>query len=177
MFRTMIAMLAAGFFLVATQPTHAEDARHRCRLDAQRVRCWPEPFIRADRAGARSPFAVMVQNGWRARTTLGNPHFDPKTQQLNHAGLAQVRWILTEVPPQYRTVFVQTRRQPNATAKRLQAVQVAANAIIPKNNLPIVATIVAPPQRSAHYIVVVNKKAEDAVKPPVLPPLVQAGAN
>jgi hypothetical protein len=39
-------------------------------------------------------------------TTLHDYHFNPDTQQLTDAGRTQLVYVMTKVPPQYRTVYI-----------------------------------------------------------------------
>jgi hypothetical protein len=70
----------------------------------------------------------MADNGWRRNNLLGKYHFAPENEELSDAGKAKVEWILTQAPPQRRTIFVERTSDAQRTADRVQAVQdLAAN--------------------------------------------------
>src|SRR5262245_1629049 len=66
--------------------------------DFYRNNSWPEPFVSADRAVARLPFCLQVDNGWKMHNTVGSYLYDTNTQQLNQAGELLVKWIVTQAP-------------------------------------------------------------------------------
>jgi uncharacterized membrane protein YgcG len=55
-------------------------------------------------------------------TTLHDYHFDPDTQRLTDAGRTQLTYIVRNVPPQYRTVYVALGSTPEMGQLRTGAV-------------------------------------------------------
>jgi hypothetical protein len=106
--------------------------------DTKRRNCWPEPFTRPDRYAVRSPFGVMVENGWRRQNLLGEHHFVAQGTELTEAGRMKVRWILTEAPAQHRTIYVQRAIKSDVTAARIDTVQQLAAELLPEGALPLV---------------------------------------
>lgn len=82
---------------------------------------WPYPYVCDDRAYVRNVCEMQVANGWMAETTLYDYHFDEETQELNHSGREHVGWMLRNVPPQRRTIYVQSLFDTEKTQKRLAA--------------------------------------------------------
>jgi hypothetical protein len=64
-------------------------------LDFYRNNTWPEPFLTADRAAARTPFCIQTDNGWKMQNTIGSFLFDVETQRVNQAGELLVKWIVS----------------------------------------------------------------------------------
>jgi uncharacterized membrane protein YgcG len=67
---------------------------------------WPHPYVCDDRSYVASMLQQQSANGWIHATTLHDYHFDPETHQLNTAGQSHLAWILTDVPAQFRTVYI-----------------------------------------------------------------------
>ena len=139
MFRYGPALLIVGTLLVSASPAQAQwfsnfwSGVHR---DYHRNQAWPEPFLRPDREAVSQPFAVMVANGWRRQNLLSDYHFDEDKSVLNLAGEMKLRFILTQMPPNRRIVFVQRGLSPDVTATRIDLVQQAAVVMLPAGSLP-----------------------------------------
>ena len=84
---------------------------------------WPRQYIVPSRRGICESFDVMARNGWRRQNLLGPYHFEADGVQLNEAGRLKVEWILTQAPPQYRTLYVQRVANQERTTGRVEAVQ------------------------------------------------------
>jgi hypothetical protein len=93
---------------------------------------WPEPFLQPDRNATMAPFAIQTANGWRRQNLLSDYHFDEVTNQLTLAGETKLRYILTQMPPTRRTVFVQQGLSANVTRTRLLAVERASSKMVPE---------------------------------------------
>jgi hypothetical protein len=142
---------------------------HRTKVDFHRNNAWPEPFQQADRAAAREPFAIMVNNGWRMQNTLGTYLFDD-TQQLNRAGEIKLRWILTQAPHHRRAVFVLQGHTPQETAVRVESVQQAISRMVPAGPLPpVMLTDTEPEGGSGEYYDAVNRALQSSLPSPRLP--------
>ena len=101
------------------------------KRDYRRNKMWPEPFLQADRQATVAPFAIQTANGWRRQNLMSDYHFRDGTNQLTLAGESKLRYILTQMPPARRTVFVQQGYTADVTQERLSAVEKAASKIVP----------------------------------------------
>lgn len=81
---------------------------------------WPGQFVEADRAKAKAPFDIMIQNGWRRQNLLGSHHFNEDGTELTQAGRLRVQWILTQAPQQHRQIFVERSFTDGLTAARTE---------------------------------------------------------
>jgi hypothetical protein len=138
MIRFLPAVLVAWAALYAAVPAQAQWVT-RMQTAGQRNRAWPEPFLMPDRQATCMPFAIMVANGWRRSNLMSDYHFNEETQQLTAAGEAKLRFILTQMPPQRRTVFVQRGLMPDVTAARIAEVEQASLKVVPPG---LMATVV-----------------------------------
>jgi hypothetical protein len=143
---------------------------HQLRRDAQRNRCWPDPFLQPDRMAVRAPFAVMINNGWRTQNTLGDDHFDTDTGLLNEAGELKVREILAYSPPEHRTVFVLQARDEQETVARNRSVSDLVARLHPYAESPAVAvTNLRPRTASAEYINTISSRFNATTPDPRIP--------
>jgi hypothetical protein len=150
----------------------------RFHLDYHRMKCWPEPFVRADRQAVRAPFEVMANNGWRSQTTMGDCFFDQETQQLTKSGELKLRWIVTEAPVDRRTVFVLRGHSPEATSIRVDSVQQAVVRILPEGPLPpVLITDTAPRGGSGDYLDHIDRTYRSSLPAPHLPAAPGEGEN
>ncbi|HEX3727346.1 MAG TPA: hypothetical protein VHV08_13930 [Pirellulales bacterium] len=134
MSRCFIALLFAWTMALAATPARAQwltSFSNGMQTGYQRNKAWPEPFLMSDRAAAATPFAIMVANGWRRQNLLSDYHFNEETQQLNQSGEIKLRFILTQMQPQRRAVFVQRGLTPDVTAMRMAVVQHSAQNVVP----------------------------------------------
>jgi hypothetical protein len=145
--------------------------------DVKRRNCWPEPFVSADRAAARAPFATMVSNGWRRQNMLGEAHFDPSTSQLTEAGRLKVRWILTTGPQQHRILYVHAANNEEETSVRLAAVKQFASQLTPNNLPPVFATTIADEGWPAAEVDGINRKYLGSQPTPRLAPAATGGGG
>jgi hypothetical protein len=97
-----------------------------CEAEFWENQLWPEQYIGPARRGICQSFDVMTRNGWRRHNLLGPAHFDRTGMELSEAGRLKVQWILTQSPPNHRTVFIERSRDPQQTAARLESVQALA---------------------------------------------------
>jgi hypothetical protein len=86
---------------------------------------WPQPYIDPDRKSVKEPFAIMQARGWQRQNLLGEHHFEEDQRRLTPAGMLRVKAIITNSPPQYRTVYVEKGRNRGITDSRVDAVQQA----------------------------------------------------
>ena len=81
---------------------------------------WPRQYINPSRRGICQSLDIMAHNGWRRQNLLGPYHFEADGVQLNEAGRLKVEWILTQAPPQYRTLYVQRVANQDRTVGRVE---------------------------------------------------------
>jgi hypothetical protein len=98
---------------------------------------WPYPYNCMDQSVVRDAIAAQAAQGWAEATTLHEYYFNPETQQLNEAGRLQLQWILTQVPPEFRTAFVASGFEPAVSQVRLASVQQVACALVGNDVPPI----------------------------------------
>jgi hypothetical protein len=170
--RFFCAALAASSLAApaAARADWLHDTYHVMKRDFHRNNIWPEPFNYPDRDAARAPFAVMVHNGWRLQNTLGSYHFHDGSPRLTEAGQLKVEWIMTEAPPQYRTIFVERAESPDATAGRIRAIQAAAGRYLPSGGMAEVYESLVPPRGTpADQIDATARQWQNTIPAPRLP--------
>jgi len=145
---------------------------NKMAADWHRVHCWPKPFDRADRAAIQAPFSTMQNNGWRRQTTLGEHHFNWETEELNHAGNGQLRWILTQAPLNRRTVYVQQGKTAASTAARVDSVQKSMLDVLSHGPLPeVIQTQRGPASMQAELVDQFYRRFNSTIANPRLPSL------
>jgi hypothetical protein len=178
--RTLIAFclsLPAALWFGASQ-AGADDFWHHSKVDYYRNKCWPEPFIYPDREAYWAPFAAMTANGWQRYHTLGDCHFDPATQRLNRAGEMKLHAILTQSPPDHRTVFVLRSPHREQALIRMDAVQQQVVKLAPEGDLPQVVFTSAPPRTwSGQWTDAVSRGYQTNMPQPTLPAREAPGGN
>jgi hypothetical protein len=171
--RTFLCAALAASSLAAPSIGRADwfyDTYRMMHRDFHRNNLWPEPFNYPDRDVARAPFAVMVHNGWRVQNTLGSYHFHENSSRLTEAGQLKVHWIMTEAPPQYRTIYVERGESPEATAGRIQAIQAAAGQHLPPGAVAEVHETLVPPRGTpADQIDATARQWHNSIPAPRLP--------
>ncbi len=119
----LVVGLAGITFAVPVRAQCLEHFVNSCLRDCKRNNCWPEPFIRIDRAAVRAPFDIMVHRGWQEQNLVSGHYFKEDGTELNEAGQLKIRWIVTDAPRQHRTIYVQTGATPEQTTDRMAAVE------------------------------------------------------
>ncbi len=143
---------------------------HRMKLDWKRRNAWPEPFIYADRCNTWAPFGLMAEKGWHSQNTLGHHHFDFNSQQLTEAGRLKLEWILTQNPPDRRTVFVVRGNNDEMTSVRRDSVQQQTAQLVTTGMLPDIREADLQPRAwSAAEIDAIGRKAYSTMPEPRLP--------
>lgn len=162
--------LAMAFSATAVQANDWEEFWHRCKVDFHRNNAWPEPFLSADRAAARAPFCLMADNGWKMQNTVGTYLFDPSTQLLNTAGEHHVKWIVQQAPRHRRAVFVLKADTAEATAARIESVQVAVAKYACAGEMPpVIPTMTEPTGWPAQYVDQMTQQFQATMPDPRLP--------
>ena len=136
MLRHFLPVLTLAVLFGAAAPATAGDFFASIVRDFKRNHMWPEPFVHADRAAVAIPIGIEVANGWRKQTLLCSYHFKEDSAQLTQAGELKLHWILTQVPPQRRVVFIQRATFADVTAARVDAVQQTAVRMQPAGGMP-----------------------------------------
>ena len=176
--RRMLIGGACAAALLAGNPGHANaDIFAWMKRIYNNNAAWPAPFIQEDRASVVSPFAVMTTNGWRRQNMLCDYHFAPETGKLTDAGEMRLRWILTQAPPDHRTIFLQKGETAEITQLRVDAVQRLASPIQGGREADIVQTDQAAPGRPAEEIDSVSRQALSGMQAPVLPARASGGSS
>lgn len=101
------------------------------KRDYHRNKMWPEPFLQADRQATMAPFAIQTANGWRRQNLISDYHFEDGSDQLTLAGETKIRYILTQMPPARRTIFVQQGLTAEVTQARMGTVERASSRMAP----------------------------------------------
>ena len=171
--RAIIVTLAAVMLAGGAQSAFAvfvDSMGHRVKRGYHQNVAWPWPYICPDRMAVREPFAIMVTNGWRRQNLLGSHYFDPQTQQLTTAGELQIRWILTQAPPERRQLFVERSIDPAVTAQRVAAARQYASLVSDNGQLPpIYETNLMAEGRPATMVDMTNVRFMENMPLPVLP--------
>jgi hypothetical protein len=163
-------IVGSGFCFAPAASAGWNEFWNRVHVDFHRNNAWPEPFQSADRAAAREPFCIMVNNGWKMQNTIGTFLFNAETNELNSAGEAKVKWVVTQAPIHRRAVFVLVGDTPQDTKARLESVQRYISRIMPEGNLPpVMLTNTEPDGASGEYFDAVNRAMMQSIPAPRLP--------
>jgi hypothetical protein len=100
---------------------------------------WPWPYMCTDRNVVNDMTRMQEANGWLAETTLYDYHFNAESNELTVPGKLQLKWILENVPPSYRTVWVQQTEDPAISQQRMESVRAIASRLVSQANLPTIA--------------------------------------
>lgn len=128
-----LLLVALGMFAAAerAEAQWFEKFKQNFKRDYHRNAMWPEPFLQADRNAVMCPFAIQTANGWRRQNLISDYLFDSATNQLTLAGESKLRYILTQMPPTRRTIFVQQGFSADVTEARMRSVERSAERIVP----------------------------------------------
>jgi hypothetical protein len=139
-------------------------------LHRQRVNAWPDPFVLPDRDLVRNPFRLMADNGWKLQNTLSDHLFVPDTNELTYAGQLKLRWVMTQVPPHRRQLFVLEGPSEAATATRVASVYKSLGEIAPGTPpCAVFTTRIAPPAGDGSYLDHVDQSYRISMPAPRLP--------
>jgi len=176
--RSILTALATGNLAIVLCAVLASDASavivdHACehlRSGTCQNNVWPWPYFCPDRLAVREPFALMTRNGWRRQNLLGPHHFNASSNQLNMAGQIQVRWIMTQAPPEFRQVYIERSIDPMVTAERIAATRSYAGRVTFDGQMPqVYETDLMATGRPAAIVNMTNVKFMDNMPVPVLP--------
>ncbi|HEX6984283.1 MAG TPA: hypothetical protein VF170_02850, partial [Planctomycetaceae bacterium] len=124
---------------------------------------WPHPYDCWDQAWVKNILAIQTANGWAQATTLCAAHFDPETHCLNDTGRLHLRWILHNVPAQFRTVYVEAGDRHVSDTRRT-SVESEAAVLAGSAAAPIVVRPVMIPGRPAVEVDAI-RRAELSTQP------------
>lgn len=171
--RTFLAAAAAVVVIASTQQASAvccDETAMYVKQGYHTNQMWPWPYVCPDRVAVREPFCLMINNGWRRENLLGSHHFIPDTNQLNAAGQLRVQWIMTQAPPDRRSIFVERALDQNTNNQRIAAVQEYATQVALDGRAPQVAqTHLQSEGRPASLVDFTNTKFQQSMPVPVLP--------
>jgi hypothetical protein len=139
-------------------------------LHRRRVNVWPEPFALQDRELVRDPFRIMADNGWKLQNTFGDHLFEPDENELTYAGQMKLRWILSQLPPHRRSIFVVEGETQPATAGRVASVYKHMAEIAPDAaSCPVQTTKIIPPGGDGSYLDSLDQTYRSSMPLPRLP--------
>jgi hypothetical protein len=139
-------------------------------LHRNRVNVWPEPFNLPDRETVRNPFRIMADNGWKLQNTFGDHLFSAETNELTYAGEMKLHWMLTQVPPHRRQVYVLEAKDQPATAARVASVYRHMAQISPgAAACSVQTTRIAPPAGDGSYLDNLDQTYQSSMPLPRLP--------
>ncbi len=128
---------------------------------------WPLPYVCEDRAYVRNLTELQVASGWVTATTLYDYHFDKTSQELNHAGEIQLRWILENTPVQYRFTFVQNAGDATVNQKRVDSVQMQTVQMLGTDQAPpVMLRVTSPLSRPASEVVHIQRADMESMPAP-----------
>jgi hypothetical protein len=171
--RMILALIAFTVMMSGAASAWAvvfDSATYYVKRGYHRNVAWPWPYVCPDRIAVREPFAIMINNGWRRQNLLGGHHFNADATGLTKAGELKVQWIMTQAPPQYRTIFVERSVDPSVTASRVAAAREYSSQIALGGEAPQVAeTYIVSEGRPASVVDSINVRFQESAIPPVLP--------
>jgi hypothetical protein len=157
-----IGASASAFWLDAVGQ-HCNEVRRTNQL-------WPQQFVGQDRINAAAPFDVMVRNGWRRQNLLGTHHFNEDCTQLTDSGRLRMQWILTQLPPEHRQVFVERSIDPSVTQARIETARgYASQVVIDGTPADVTDTHIVSEGRPAPTVDYVNTQFRENMPIPALP--------
>ena len=179
MLRFAWSLLAAAMLISHARPLHAEwlsDFWASFKQDTVRNNVWPEPFGGFERQDAIQPFELMTSNGWRRQNLLGDHHFLPDSSRLTKAGELKVEWILTQAPPERRTIFVERGENRHETLSRVESARQWAERYVDAGQLANVEeTHLIAEGRPADDVDATNVRFRETARAPQLPDAAASG--
>ncbi|MGL4513578.1 MAG: hypothetical protein ACRCT8_10845 [Lacipirellulaceae bacterium] len=154
---------SAGAFWLDAFGAHCSEVRRTNNL-------WPQQFVGQDRLNAAAPFDVMVRNGWRRQNLLGTHHFNEDCTQLTDSGKLRMQWILTQLPPEHRQVFVERSLKQDLTQARIETARNFAAQVVADGSQPEISeTHIVSEGRPAPTVDYVNTQFRENMPVPALP--------
>jgi hypothetical protein len=172
--QSFLAAIALLSTLVSVQSADAdwfEHHYHNIKRGYHRNVAWPWPYVCPDRVAVREPFRMMVDNGWRRQNLLGPHHFNAQSNRLTTAGELRVHWIMTQAPPERRSIFVERADSPDVTSQRLAVAREYAMRVSVDGQEPqTFESHLVSEGRPASIVDATNVRFYESMRPPVLPP-------
>ncbi len=138
-------------------------------LQRRRVNAWPDPWLIPDRQLVRTPFKMMADNGWKLQTTLREDLFSAEENELTYAGHLKLRWILTQIPPHRRRIYVVEGRTREDTGTRVASVYKHLADIAPSGiPCPVLVTQISPRGGDGEYLNNIDQSYKSAMPAPHL---------
>lgn len=164
---TLVAVLAS---VHSASAVCCDDTAHYVKHGYYVNKQWPWPYVCPDRVAVQEPFCIMVNNGWRRQNLLGGHHFNPDTNQLNAAGQLKVQWIMTQAPPDRRSIFVERALDTKVNTQRVAAVRdYSAQVAVDAHTAQVTETSLMSEGRPAAVVDAINVKFQQSMPAPVLP--------
>jgi hypothetical protein len=131
---------------------------------------WPWPYNCTDRQYVLDLAQIQEANGWLTETTLYDYHFNGDSNELTVPGKLHLQWILENVPPAYRAVWLEQADDPAVSQQRLNNVRTVAARYVGDANLPPIALRIAtPPARPAIEVDMIRRKELESIPVPRIP--------
>lgn len=128
---------------------------------------WPWPYMCTDRQVVLDMTRIQEANGWLSETTLYDYHFNAESNELTVPGKLQLKWILENVPPSYRTVWVQQAEDQAVSQLRMNNVRSVAARFTSQANVPTIAFRPAiAPGRPAIEVDSIRRKELESIPSP-----------
>jgi hypothetical protein len=179
--RTLIAAMAFVSVVTSVQGARAvfcDDGVHYVKHGYHANAAWPWPYPCPDRISVREPFCIMVNNGWRRQNLLGSYYFNANTNQLTTAGELRVQWIMTQAPPDRRSIFVERALDPETNTARMAVVRDYATKVSMDGQPPLITeTYLMAEGRPASFVDATNVKYMQSMPAPVLPAATSASST
>jgi len=173
----LVGSLSLGILVSSPVRAGWHEFWYGVKRDCHLNHAWPEPFVSLDRQAVAAPFDAMTRAGWRSRTTLGSLDFHPETQALSEAGERRLRWMATQVPEPYRTIYVADGGEPATAERRMESVQQTLARVLGEQPVPpVIATAGEPRHRSADEVNTIERRLQSSVPSPRLPDFKPAGS-
>lgn len=132
---------------------------------------WPYPYDELDRAVVYQISDAQIMNGWQDATTFYDFHFEADSQTLNKSGRERLYYVMSRVPPEFRTAYVQASMlDPSLNGLRIAAVHSeAARFVGPDQTPPILLRVATPHGTPASDIdAIFEYRRANLTPPPVL---------
>ncbi|MEY3176203.1 MAG: hypothetical protein RLZZ436_4117 [Planctomycetota bacterium] len=130
---------------------------------------WPLPYTCQDREAVRGIMEMQTSLGWQEETTLYNRHFDADTNMLNRAGELHLEYVLRDVPPERRAVWVQSTFSESADSTRLESVRGAMAARVSEDReIPLAVRACRETGRPAAEVEVISSLYRSSMPTPRL---------
>jgi hypothetical protein len=171
----LCASLALG--VLTTQSALGDEFFCRMHQSFERNRWWPQPFTEMDRSAVRNAFCINAEHGYKKQNTLVDQLFDAESQQLNTAGEAYVRMIVTRSQVSRRDIYVVRGPSEEATVARMDSVQQAVAKLAPRGAMPSVTISDRIPALSQGSITDVIRRQYDSSTPAPRIPAMQESSG